>query len=405
MKTLFSLGAIFPSDFLKPDEQPRCEPIELKLVMEDNGLVHLEKTAPKEVMWGKYWYISGATAMMRKELKSVVNSILPLMEFKKGEIWCDIACNEGTLLRNIPKSFIRIGIDPADDTYKKQSEECADFIIQDYFSAECFKKSKYGNRKVKVVTSIAMFYDVDNPTKFISDVSEILEDDGLWVMQLSYSPLMCIQNAFDNIVHEHWAYYNLTCINMLLNNANMKIVDCQFNDANGGSMRVYIMKSNENISKFGTQPYRDVCNYRINSALQYESFNGFNDFSFWEKFYKRICDLKKSVIEFITLEKEKGKIFYCYAASTKGNTFLQYFGLDNSLIDGIFEKHPYKIGLRTVGTNIPIVSDTELNRINPDYIIILAWHFISEFKERESEYLQGGGKFIVTMPSFEIITA
>jgi len=217
-KELFSLGAIYPSDFLKPGEEPRCEPIELKLMMEDNGLVHLEKTAPKEAMWGKYWYRSGINKTMTAELKNIVDSVLPLMKFEKNQIWLDIACNDGTLLSFVPNTFIRVGIDPAKDSFKQEAEKHADIIIQDYFSAEIFNKTFVG-QKVKVVTSIAMFYDLENPEQFIRDVDEILEDDGLWVMQLSYSPLMIHQTAFDNICHEHFAYYSFCgSMSTLLNN-------------------------------------------------------------------------------------------------------------------------------------------------------------------------------------------
>lgn len=399
---LFSLGEIYPSDFLKTDEKPHFPPVELKLVMDNNGTVHLDKTAPKEAMWGKYWYRSGGNQTMRDELKNIVDSILLLRKFEKDSVWLDIACNDGTLLSFVPNYFTKIGIDPAEDSFKEQAERYADIIIQDYFSAAQIKRLLPGV-KVSVVTSIAMFYDLQEPKTFIDDVYEILEDDGLWVMQLSYSPLMLQQLAFDNIVHEHWAYYSLFTIRNLLLANRFKIMDCQLNDTNGGSFRLYLMKDIGDEAKFGSQPHRDVCRVRVESLLTYENFGNFNSGMAWTYFYEGIKLLKEQTVEFIKKEKGSGKTIWAYGASTKGNTLLQYFGLDNTLIAGIAERNPDKWGLRTIGTSIPIYSEEEMRKANPDYLLILPWHFIKEFKERESDYLKAGGCLIVPCPKFELI--
>lgn len=403
MKPLFSLGEIYPSDFLKPDEKSRCEKIELKLIMEDNGCVRLEKSAPLDKMFGTYFYRSGINSTMRNELENIVESILNVYKLKENDLWIDCAANDGTLLSFIPKNIIRVGIDPADDTYKQESEKHANLIIQDYFSAKTFQQSKFGNLKAKIFSSIAMFYDLEKPEEFIKDVDKVLDDDGLWVMQMSYTPLMIEQLAFDNILHEHIYYYSVFNIKQLLENNGFKIKDCQLNDTNGGSFRLYIMKQKGNEKLFATQPYRDVCNMRIKSLLEYEKTLKLDEPEIWYDFYNRINQLKETTVNFIRAEKAKGKSVWCYAASTKGNTLLQYFGLDNTLIDGIAEKSVYKWGLHTIGTNIPIYSEDEMRKARPDYVIILAWHFINEFIERENEYLKNGGVFIVPCPKFEII--
>jgi len=402
-RELFSLGKLYPSDFLKPGEEPRCEPIELKLVMEDNGLVHLEKTAPKEAMWGRYWYRSGINSTMKNELKNIVDSILPLMKFEENSIWLDVASNDGTLLSFVPSSFIKIGIDPAEDSFKKEAEKHADLVIQNYFSSEVYGLSKFGNQKAKVVTSIAVFYDLEKPEEFVKGVYEILDDNGLWVLQMSYTPLMQEQLAMDNILHEHWAYYTLTTLRGIIEPLGFKIMDCILNDINGGSFRVYLMKDNADFTKFGTQPYRDVCGFRVNSILSGEYVLMSNKETKWEDFFYSINDLKLRIRSFIIIEKAKGKSIWGYGASTKGNTLLQYFGLNSELIDGIADRNIDKWGLITVGTNIQIYSEGDMRKAKPDYLLILPWHFIYEFKERENELLKSGTKFIVPCPKFEII--
>lgn len=404
MKELFSLGELYVSDFISDQEQPRGGRVEMKMMLEEEtGAVRLEKCAPLDTMYGKYWYRSGINQTMKNELKGIADNILSLMKLKENDIWLDIACNDGTLLSFLPKNLVRIGIDPVDDTFKVESEKHADLIIQDYFSYDAYSKSRFSKSKAKVITSIAMFYDLENPKSFIQDIDKVLDDDGLWVLQLSYTPLMIKQMAFDNICHEHIYYYSLFNMNNLLQSLEFQIVDCQLNDINGGSFRLYVMKKKADLKKFSTQPHRDVCNFRINSLLEYEKSLKLDSPETWMSFFDDINILKDKTLEFIKEEKLKGKIIWGYGASTKGNTLLQYFGLDHNIIDGIAERSVYKWGLKTVGTNIPIYSEDDMRKAKPDYLLVLPWHFINEFKEREIEFLQRGGKFIVPCPKFEII--
>jgi len=400
-RELFSLGELYPSDFLKPDELPRSEPVELKLVMDRNDIVRLAKSAPNDMLWGKYWYRSSVTSTMRNELQNIVDSILPLVKYKEADIWCDIACNDGTLLSNVPHDFVRIGVDPVGQPYADMAKCHAHVFINDYFSAEVYKRAT--QKKAKVVTSIAMFYDLEKPEDFIRDVYDILDDEGIWVMQLSYTPAMLLQRAFDNICHEHKVYWWLSNLRLLLHDYDFRIMDCQLNDINGGSFRLYIMKADGCLKRFGTRPYQDVCDIRIKSIVEYEKWMQIANPETWVKFGKAIEQLRYDVKDFAMRWKTRGKKVWAYGASTKGNTLLQYFGLDHNFIEGIAEKSREKWGLRTVGTNIPIHPEDKMREADPDYLFILPWHFIKEFKEREKKYLLEGGKFLVPCPIFEII--
>ena len=215
---------------------------------------------------------------------------------------------------------------------------------------------------------------------------------------------MINQLAFDNICHEHIYYYTLSSLKRILERNNLKIIDSQLNDVNGGSIRIFATKSESNLTKFSTQPYRDVCNVRIESLLRYEETLKIDKLETWTKFLDDVNLLRENTVSFIRSEREKGKKVWAYGASTKGNTLLQYFGLNKNDIDAIAERNPQKYGLKTVGTGIPIVSEELMREEKPDYLLILPWHFISEFIQRESEYLSNGGKFIVPCPKFEIIT-
>jgi len=765
MKELFSLGKLNTSDFLPMEDNRELPKYELKLMLDDDlGCVRLNESAPLGSMYGKYWYRSGINQTMRDELKNIVESILHVHKLKENDIWVDIGCNDGTLFEYLPKNIIKVGVDPADDTFKIESDKKADVILQNYFTFDNYQETKFGKIKAKVITAIAMFYDLEKPDEFLKDVHKIMDDNGLFVIQMSYTPLMLKQMAFDNICfkpnaiidginkkisdikigdttlgydgkpnrvlntferdykgylykikpeyvdyieptsehpiwivrkdnikslkkewikakdinvgdyviipkikhteknnktidltkyndilspnyrrglkeielnddilwmmglyvakghiwgrennlnitftlnkneiqlinklerifnsigykikvrdskisnetsvnitcsalvrlfrewfgkrainkkipnillylddkniisfingiingdfyfnrylnlhtfskillnqlqillarlnimtsitrippqkriirggeviskeswilrgsskiiseyfettgiknnklrylfdddyiyvriknitaeyyegkvynietvnntyltsnivvhncHEHIYYYSLFNIKKLLEKNGFKVVDCTLNDINGGSFRVFVKKDGHE-NEFYTQPFRDVADFRINSLLRYEKTLKLDQSEIWLEFFDKLEELKKKTATFIKKEIIKGKVVWAYGASTKGNTTLQYFGLDNSLIAGIAERNPLKWGLKTIGTNIPIYSEDDMRKAKPDYLLVLPWHFINEFKEREKEYLIGGGKFIVPCPIFEII--
>ena len=401
---LFSLGELYLSDFIKPHETPAYEPVELALaVAPTSGLVQLQHTVPGDVMYRKYWYKSGTNATMTNELMGIAKKAQETMSLQKGDVFLDIGCNDGTLFRFVEKHIVRIGFDPND--FKSESIEHADIIINNYFNHREYKKTKHGHKKAKVITSIAMFYDLEDPDSFVEDIQKTLDKDGLWIIQMSYLPLMLKQLAFDNICHEHLEYYSLESLRYLLKRHKLQIVDCELNDINGGSFRIYIRHNNANPATFATAPYRDVARMRVDSILNYEKSLQLGKKKIYLDFWKEITALKKQTVDFIKKEKKKGKVIWGYGASTKGNTLLQWYGLDNTLIDAIAERSEAKYGLKTAGTNIPIKSEADMRKAKPDYLLVLPWHFISEFVSREKDFLNRGGKFIVPCPRFEVIGA
>lgn len=403
----FSLGDLYISDFLKEEQKDDPDRKKFKLEMmvcEKCGLAQLSETTPPSLMYGQYWYRSGLNNTMKHALKNIVDSCQEAMNPQKGDVWVDIACNDGTLLSFVPDDIIKIGIDPADDSYKVESSKHANVIVQDYFSETAYRETQFGSKNAKIITTIAMLYDLDDPLTFLKEVNNILDDDGLFVIQMSYTPLMIKQLAFDNICHEHVCYYSLVSLKNLLQHVDMQIVDCELNDVNGGSIRVYAMKNIADVGKYRTAPARDVANFRVNSFINYEEITKANRLETYIRFYEDICVLREQTMNFIIREKKKGKSIWGYGASTKGNTLLQWYGLNQEYIDAIAEVSPYKFGLYTVGTKIPIRSEKIMREILPDYLLVLPWHFVYEFRKRERKFFINGGKFIIPCPKFELIS-
>ena len=406
MKKILELGDHYVSDFMKPGAEMReTKPWSLDLYLDETiGAVRLDGVAPLDKMYGQYWYRSGTNLTMTKLLGDVVSEITARTKTESGDIWLDIACNDGTLLRQVPDYMTKVGIDPADDSFIAESSKHAK-VIQDFFTKDAWNRLELGaDAKAKVITCIAMFYDLDDPRTFIRDAHGILADDGVFVLQMSYTPLMLKQLAFDNICHEHVYYYDLNSIKKLFEGEGFVLRDCTLNDANGGSFRVTFQKADSDENTFATRQIRDVCEMRVASTLQYEKTNwDITSEKLWKEFGDNIWELKTQVLSFLHKAKEEGKKVYGYGASTKGNTLLQLFEITPDLVTAIAERSPYKFGLQTVGTNIPICSEEEMRAADPDYLLVLPWHFIDEFAKREGDFIAKGGKLVVPCPTFQLI--
>ena len=406
MEKILHLGDHYISNFVPADYNYADEKkYNLDLYLDETiGAPRLLEGAPASKMYGQYWYRSGINNSMVAELKNIATEISSRVKYTHGDVWLDIACNDGTMFDFIPSEFSKIGIDPCDDSYLADSRGRADCVVQDFFTEKAYRDSKLGHFDCKVITSIAMFYDLEDPHTFIADIKKVLDRNGVWVLQLSYTPLMVEQLAFDNICHEHIYYHSLTSIRDLVEQHQMEVVDATLNDTNGGSVRIYVRNKTANKDLFGTQPIRDVCDFRVKALLAYERTNyDVMNLAFWDTYQDRIDALKTQTVNFIKNVVSEGKTVMGYGASTKGNTLLQYFGLDHTHITAMVERSPYKFGLHTIGTNIPIISEIDMRKAKPDYLLVLPWHFISSFVERESEFLDGGGRFIVPCPKFKII--
>ena len=383
------------------DVVPFEEKIPLELVRCDKsidpkscGLVQLRHTTPPNLMYDRYFYRSGINQTMINNLNEIAQQAISKIKLNPNDIVIDIGCNDGTLLQNYKELPVRsIGFDPAKNM-AQFSKQTGATIITEFFSAEEFIKN-YGDEKAKIITSIAMFYDLENPNKFVDDISKILHPDGLWILELSYLPLMLSQNAFDTIVHEHLEYYHLDALEFLLSKFDLKVGDIQLNDINGGSFRVVVQHKEKSFDNNSLEHITELREKEKN--LNLHTAQPFDDF------IKKINDEKDKLVTFIKNEVLAGKTVHCYGASTKGNTLLQFYNLDKKLIQFIADRNPDKWGRRTIGTDISIISEEESHSMNPDYFLILPWHFIKEFKEREINYLKNGGKLLVPLPKFKVI--
>jgi hypothetical protein len=347
------------------------------------------------VLYDNYGYLSGINETMRANLWDIALKIEAMMDLRKGDIAVDIGCNDGTLLDGYRTAGLdKVGFDPAHNVVKAARDKGID-VVNDFFSLPSFAKARPG-RKARVVTSIAMFYDLEAPPRFVGHVCSLLADDGVWVVELSYLPFMLEKHSFDTICHEHLEYYALQPIEWLLQRHEMQVHKIEFNDVNGGSFRLFIRKQAAGAAPEETSVLLDKVREEEN-ALGLRTDRPFVQFR--DAAMKVRRDLKKLLAEL----KAAGKTVYVYGASTKGNTLLEFCGVDKRMVVKAADRNPQKWGRRTLGTDIPIVSEQQARDEAPDYFLVLPWHFLGNFLRREEAFLERGGKFIVPLPEVRVV--
>lgn len=359
----------------------------------DSGLLQLGHSYDLNEMYGEnYGYRSGLNQSMVNHLTQKIKTLERLIQLDDGDLVIDIGSNDATTLKAYTGNQRKVGIDPTGLKFKNYYTKGID-LIPDFFSAEVFRKS-FKSEKAKIITSIAMFYDLESPVAFVQDIFECLHDEGVWHFEQSYMPSMLRTNSYDTICHEHLEFYSFKVVKNLLETNGLKVVDVQMNAINGGSFAVTASKMNSKI-----KPNLPV----INWLLRQEDDMGLDTPRPYRDFEERVYKHRKNLIELINSLVNDGKIIIGYGASTKGNVLLQFCNFNTSQMPFIAEVNPDKFGSFTPGTNIPIISESEARMMKPDYFLVLPWHFKHTILEREKEYISQGGKFIFPLPEIEII--
>jgi SAM-dependent methyltransferase len=373
-----------------PLELVRCNPaVDEKAC----GLVQLRHSFPSDIMYSEYWYLSGVNQTMRDALAQISAKTQDFVQLAAGDIVVDIGCNDGTLLHSyqVPK-LDRVGFDPAQNINTANDQFTR---VPTYFNAASFRAVR-GDKKAKVVTSIAMFYDLENPNQFTAEVASILDDNGIWILQMADLPNMLRANMFDNICHEHLCYYHLAPLEQLFKAHGLRLVDIEMNFVNGSSYRLYIRKEN------GPEPTADA-RARI-AKVRFDEFNlALDTDAPYETFKQNIERNKHDLLFFLNQAKQQGKKVFAYGASTKGNVLLQYCGITPELVPFAADRNPKKWGCKTLGSDLPIISEEDARAKQPDYFLVLPYHFLDEMLVRERAFTDRGGKFIVPVPSVRLV--
>lgn len=399
IQSLFHLGemalsGVFPRS---RDFPVTSGPIELVKCIEDDdinacGLVQLRQTYNLNEMYGNhYGYRSSLNPSMVKHLQTIVAKTFPRVRLLPDDLIIDIGSNDGTLLKSYPETpATLLGIDPLINKFLSFYPQHIK-KIPDFFSSTLFQKN-FGNQKAKIITSIAMFYDLESPMDFVRNIIEVLHDEGVWVFEQSYMPFMIERNAYDTICHEHLEYYGLKQIMWMLDKAGLKLIDVDFNETNGGSFLLTAAKKDSSHKES-----RSIIREILEKEEKYQTISPFIEFK------QKIEHHRDELLKLLRKIKSENKKVFGYGASTKGNILLQYCGLSPNELDCMAEVNEEKYNAFTPNTWIPIIPEKKARELKPDYFLVLPWHFKSSILKKEAETLRQGIRFIFPLPQIEVV--
>lgn len=359
----------------------------------ESGLLQMKQSYSLDEMYGdNYGYRSGLNASMVAHLTQKIKTLEKLVNLTNQDLVIDIGSNDATSLKAYSGNHKKVGIDPTGLKFKQYYNDDIN-LIPDFFTASKFKNI-FKDEKAKIITSIAMFYDLEEPLNFVNDIKECLSDDGIWHFEQSYMPSMLRTNSYDTICHEHLEFYSFKVVKNMLEACGLRVIDVQMNAINGGSFAVTACK--ENAIYRSNPPI-------INWLLKQEDDMALDTIKPYKEFEERVFKHRKNLTDLIKALVADGKKVFGYGASTKGNVLLQFCGLTKDEIPYIAEVNPDKFGTFTPGTHIPIISEEDAKKMKPDYFLVLPWHFKDSILSREKEYISNGGKFIFPLPEIEIV--
>ena len=394
IKKVFDLGNHKLTGVFPKTKNEKIDSGRLGMVYCNNcSLLQLENSFnPKKMYGSNYGYMSSQNLSMISHLKNKSIKLKKLSKLKKSEIVVDIGSNDGTFLNFFEKKYKLFGIDPSSKRLKKFYRDDIN-VISDFFTES--KIAKYlAKKKAKIITTISMFYDLEDPIKFAKDVYNSLDENGIWHLEQSYMPSMIKNCSYDTICHEHLEYYSLKSIKYIFDKIGFVIIDLEFNNINGGSFALTVKKKN----KFNKKHFF-LTNLILNEEKQFK----YNKYNTIKKFYKKILNHKKILKKLLISLKKNNKKVFGYGASTKGNVILQFCGINSELLPFIAEVSKFKFNKYTPGSKIKIISEKKSKTLKPDYYLVLPWHFKDFIEKKEKKFLNDGGKLIFPLPEINII--
>lgn len=383
------LSSIFPDDLGYRDELSRSR-LDLALCMREGGhcgLLQLARSHDIRAMYVEYPYASATNSSMAAILRDVADGGRAAADLRAGDVVLDIGGNDGTLLSSFAEDDVELVIiDPAQNVQSVLPEGRV-AVVRTFFSPDAYRE--VASKPARLIFSIAMYYHLDDPLAFTRNVAEVLQDDGVWVIQMAYLPAMLDTNMYDNIVHEHAGYYGVAHMQWIMERAGLEIFDVELNDVYGGSFRVFV----KHAGATGHPPTE-----RLARTLRSEEEMDLFDPATYRDFQARIERTRTDLLVLCREILERGESIWVYGASTKGNTILQFCELGHEQIEAAADANPFKLGKVMVGADVPIRDEETMRAERPDWLLVLPYSFAEAFMEREADLVSRGTRFIVPLP-------
>lgn len=368
----------------------------LKLfVCEKCWLVQIDEyKSANEIFSEEYAYFSSYSKSWLLHAYKYVEMIVERLSLDAESFVVEVASNDGYLLKNFKHMNIPcLGVEPTLST-AKVAQELGIKTKTEFFGKSLAKKISNEERQADLIIGNNVLAHVPDVNDFVKGLSSLLKHDGVITLEFPHLMRLVENNQFDTIYHEHFSYFSLHAVDILMLSHNMEIFDVEEITTHGGSLRLFVQHNKSGLrTKSG----------HVEELKSEEVRRGMNEIGYYQNFQQCADKIKNTVLQFLQEQKDKGKVVVGYGAAAKGNTLLNYCLVNSMQISCVVDASPYKQGKYLPGTHIPIVSEEFIKNKKPDYIFILPWNLKEEITYQLSYINDWGGKFFVAIPELEII--
>jgi len=356
----------------------------------DCNLLQLNYVVPKEIMFKNHTYVSSTTKTLSKHFLELAEENKNQFNLTENDLILDIGGNDGTQLKQYQSIGLTnvLNVESADNISELSTKNGVR-TINDFFNEKVVDE-QIGEKSVSLVNASGVFFHLEELHSVIRGIKKCLKDNGVFVVQFMYAGTMVEKLNFDGIYHEHLCYYTLDSLSNLLNPYGLRIFDSYYSEIHSGSIIAKVCKN---------EAEYDQTSRHINTLKEDKKYDKNN----FLKFANIVKSKKEDLKNLLTELKDKNPLtkIYAYGAPAKGNTLLNYFGIDNTLIDKCVEVNDLKVGLYLPKSHIPIVKET-VNDV-PDYYLLLSHNFADEIIEKNKPLIENGVKFIIPFPEIQVV--
>lgn len=368
----------------------------LKLLLCDKCLLVQvdEYKKSSEIFNENYLYYSSFSKIWLDHAKNYVEFVSKRFELNKDSYVIEIGSNDGYLLQYFQELKVPcLGIEPSSKTAKVAIEKGIK-VIDDYFSVSLAKKLVEQNVKADLIVGNNVLAHVPNINDFVQGLKILLKEKGVITMEFPHIMQLIENNQFDTIYHEHFSYFSFFTVNKIFEHHGLEIFDVEELQTHGGSLRIYAQHKEDKSKRISDN---------VKSLNTIESSKNMNSIKYYENFQEKVDKLKNNFLQFLINQKLKGKNIIAYGAAAKGNTLLNYCGVKRDLISFVVDISPHKQGLFLPASHIPIVDESAITKVKPDFIVILPWNIKNEIMNQLSYTKEWGCKFVIPIPEVVII--
>lgn len=389
---ILNLGEMSPANsFLKKEDLGKPEQ-KFPLIVyfcENCGLLQLLDVVNPEILFGNYDYLTSASRPLAEHFIEMAQELAEKFINSKNDLMIEIGGNDAVLLESVRHICRVLNVEPAQNVAELSKKKGIE-TINEFFSKKTAEKvfKKHGLAKVVVANNVMAH--IDDTKDVFEGVKNLIGEDGVFVFEVHWVGNLIGDGGFDQIYHEHLCYFSLTALKKLVEQFGLKIFDVRLVPIHGESLRVYVGKNFE-------------ASDSIDEFLKKEKELGLDKAETFLKFSEKVEKNKEKLKNLLLELKKEGKKILGYGAPAKGNTLLNYFGINGDILDFLTDTTPLKQGMYSPGTRIPIHHPEKLEATKPDYILLLAWNYADAILEKEKKLRESGIKFIIPVPEVRIV--